>query len=113
MGVDHAFEGLDYISLTIYGDDPTTPSVDGMVFGEGFTMAMHLFNQDTTITHQSGSLVVLQGGATRMAPPCRNTAILQPLTTFLCPPIVTWRLPATTTRAATCRLCLRGGWLRL
>ena len=55
-------EGLDYISLTIYGDDPTTPAVDGMVFGEGFTLAMHLFNQDTTITHQeAGSLVVLQG----------------------------------------------------
>ena len=42
-------DGLTYVALTLYGDDPTTEAIDGMLSGQTFSLALHLAATDTVL----------------------------------------------------------------
>ncbi|MGB1481277.1 MAG: hypothetical protein ACPG66_07890, partial [Flavobacteriales bacterium] len=53
---------VSYVSLTLYGDDPTTAETDGMTSGEFFTLRLYLADTDTTLSLESeGSPLYLSG----------------------------------------------------
>ena len=61
-------DGTDFVTLTIYGDDPTTAEVEGLLNGETFTLALHLLDSDTTLTDLSSNGVFAGWSNTNGAP---------------------------------------------
>ena len=49
------FEGTSFMSLTIYGDDPTTPEViEGLMSGDSFTLRLFDASEALTISYNAG-----------------------------------------------------------
>ena len=57
VGANHLnlFEGSSFMTLTIYGDDPTTPDViDGLLLGDAFTLRLFDASEAQTISYNGG-----------------------------------------------------------
>ena len=57
VGANHLnlFEGSSFMTLTIYGDDPTTPDVvDGLLPGDAFTLRLFDASEPQTISYNGG-----------------------------------------------------------
>ena len=55
-------DGVSYVSLTLYGDDPTTDIIDGMSMGDAFALLLYLADSNTTLTFQSNGTTASLGG---------------------------------------------------
>ena len=54
-------EDQTVVALAIYGDDPTTPLIDGMVPGQAFTLQLVLLNSAVTLTYGENPAIEIEG----------------------------------------------------
>ena len=103
------FEGTSFMSLTIYGDDPTTPEVvEGLMSGDSFTLRLLDASEALTISYNAGQPFF--GWVNTNGGPLPGYANAEAVYAFFTPPCPTRTVTACATRTTRVPIKSRTFW---